>query len=80
MRLVVVVFSVLAVLGMSAPTAFAANENSAANCAEVVAKQAAKGIAAGGGPKEGILAPTNCDHFFQDVGLIGNGTPPGQQP
>jgi hypothetical protein len=23
-----------------------------------------KGISAGGGKKEGVPAPTNCDHFF----------------
>ena len=77
MRLLVVVFGVLAVLGMSAPTAFAANETSAANCQEVIAKQSTKGTAAGGGPKEGIVAPANCDHYFQYTELIGNG-PPGQ--
>lgn len=77
MRLLVVVFGVLAVLGTSAPAAFA---DPGANCGAVIAKQYANGVAAGGGPKEGIPAPTNCDHFFQNFGLIGNGTPPGQQP
>ena len=34
------------------------------NCSEVIDKQSEKGTTAGGGPKEGVLAPTNCDHFF----------------
>jgi hypothetical protein len=36
------------------------------NCSGVVNKQEEKGVAAGGGPKEDIPAPTNCDHFFQN--------------
>ncbi len=35
-----------------------------ANCNNTIDRQYGKGVAAGGGPKEGILAPTNCDHFF----------------
>jgi hypothetical protein len=49
----------------------------------VVDRQTAAGIQAGGGPKSGIDAPTNCDHFWQDPaatsmggGVIGNGWPP----
>ena len=42
------------------------------NCAATVDKQTEKDISAGGGSKEGIPAPTNCDHFFQREGLIGN--------
>jgi hypothetical protein len=84
MRLLVAAFGVLAVLGMSAPTAFAGTPED--NCGAVFIKQSEKGVEAGGGPKsefsgEGTLAsPTNCDHFFQENGTIGNGTPPGQQP
>ena len=47
-----------------------------AACEKNIDKQTAKGVAAGGGPKAGIPAPTNCDHFFQSEGIIGNG-PPG---
>ncbi len=43
-----------------------------ANCFRNIEKQFEKGVAAGGGPKEGIPAPTNCDHFFQQIGVIGN--------
>jgi hypothetical protein len=46
-----------------------------AACEKNIDKQTAKRVAAGGGPKKGIPAPTNCDHFFQDEGLIGNGLP-----
>ena len=34
-------------------------------------KQLENGVTAGGGPKEGISAPTNSDHYFQLSGLIG---------
>jgi hypothetical protein len=42
----------------------------------VVDRQVAAGIQAGGGPKSIDVAPTNCDHFWQDpegAGVIGNG-------
>jgi hypothetical protein len=45
------------------------------NCVRTVDRQTAKGVAAGGGPKAGIPAPTNCDHFFQSEGFIGGGQP-----
>jgi hypothetical protein len=45
-------------------------------CGDNIDKQTANEVTAGGGPKEGIPAPTNCDHFFQSQGYIGNG-PPG---
>ena len=38
--------------------------NAVRNCEATIARQAAKGVSAGGGPKQGVLAPTNCDHFF----------------
>ena len=34
------------------------------NCLANVDKQSVKGVSAGGGPKAGVLAPTNCDKFF----------------
>jgi hypothetical protein len=40
------------------------NPKAVENCERNIDKQSEKGIAAGGGKKEGILAPTNCDHFF----------------
>ncbi len=43
----------------------------AENCDAVVMRQTDKGVSAGGGPKAGFLAPTNCDKFFQDIGVIG---------
>ena len=60
-----------------APTASAygpnPNPNAVGPCGDVIARQSDKGVAAGGGPKAGIPAPTNCDHFFQAIGAIGNG-------
>jgi predicted metal-binding membrane protein len=35
-------------------------------------RQVAAGIQAGGGPKSVDVAPTNCDHFWQTSGAIGN--------
>jgi hypothetical protein len=35
-----------------------------ANCDNNRAKQDAKGVIAGGGPKEGQKGPLNCDHAF----------------
>ena len=40
-------------------------------------KQTAKGTSAGGGPKAGVPAPTNCNHYYQSIGSIGNGLPGG---
>jgi hypothetical protein len=34
-------------------------------------KQTENEVAAGGGAKEGIDAPTNCDHYFQQEGYTG---------
>ena len=63
-------------IGSSAP----GQRNALDNCTENFNKQAEKGVVAGGGPKaepieeDGALVPlepTNCDHFFQDLGRIG---------
>ena len=40
------------------------NQNAMDNCRDNVAKQIANGVSAGGGPKEGLPGPTNCDHLF----------------
>jgi hypothetical protein len=42
--------------------------NADRNCGNVVEKQEAKGVEAGGGPKAGDddEAPVNCDHFWQE--------------
>lgn len=45
-------------------------------CVSAIDSQTASGVTAGGGPKAGIPAPLNCDHFYQNNGIIGNG-PPG---
>ena len=46
-------------------------EQAVAACSKTIGLQAMRDIAAGGGPKQGITAPTNCDHFFQAIGVIG---------
>lgn len=51
----------------------------------VIARQTEREVEAGGGPKSGVVAPSNCDHFWQTpesedgAGAIGNGhwPPPG---
>ena len=53
------------------------NPHAVAACEKTIDKQTAKGVAAGGGPKAGTPAPTNCDHYYQDIGAIGNGLPGG---
>jgi hypothetical protein len=49
------------------------NPRAVAACDATIDRQTARGVSAGGGPKAGIPAPTNCDHFFQSEGLIGSG-------
>ena len=34
------------------------------NCSRVTERQFERGVGAGGGHKEGLGAPTNCDHFY----------------
>lgn len=46
-------------------------EVAVAACGDVIASQSDLGVEAGGGPKEGILAPTNCDFFFFAIEAIG---------
>jgi len=64
------VAAVLVLAGLaSAPLASAYGEShpnaqAVENCQANIAKQIDGGIAAGGGKKEGIPAPTNCDHLF----------------
>jgi hypothetical protein len=38
------------------------------NCMDTITRQSEAEIAAGGGPKAGVLAPTNCDKFFNPSG------------
>jgi hypothetical protein len=48
------------------------NDEAGENCEENVMKQTEEDVAAGGGPKQDIDAPTNCDHFYQREGNIGD--------
>jgi hypothetical protein len=40
-------------------------------CGDAIGSQIDLGVEAGGGPKEGFLAPTNCDWFFFFIDAIG---------
>jgi hypothetical protein len=42
-------------------------------CFNNVHKQFGLDLDTGGGPKDGWGPPTNCDHFYQAIGAIGNG-------
>ena len=39
-------------------------QNAQDNCSDTIGKQSDKDVSAGGGPKEGVPAPTNCDKFY----------------
>ena len=56
------------------------NPHAVAACEANIAKQTADSVSAGGGPKAGVPGPTNCDHFYQFIGAIGNGLPGGGTP
>lgn len=43
-------------------------EQAEANCGATVERQTEGDVSAGGGPKEDVPAPTNCDHFFGEPG------------
>ncbi len=51
-------------------------ERAAENCDQHILDQRNAGRSAGGGPKgpteDGTEAPTNCDHYWQNDGFIGN--------
>ena len=42
-----------------------------AACENVVGRQSDMELDTGGGPKDGLGAPTNCDWFFFFIGAIG---------
>lgn len=67
----------LALPGAAAGFGPTENPHAVAACEKNIDKQTAKGVSAGGGPKAGVPAPTNCDHFYQSIGSIGNGLPGG---
>jgi hypothetical protein len=72
---------VLALALLAPPVAGSANETSGENCGSAVERQFENGVTAGGGPKSGIINEdsglpevlTNCDHFWQFIGVIGSG-------
>lgn len=79
---VMVVLIMTAMMVASAGSAFASannpngskgsgQEQATSNCNGNVGKQGTNGVKAGGGPKEGVLGPTNCDHLHQNNGSIG---------
>ncbi len=44
------------------------------HCTAAFLKQDAAGLTAGGGPKAIATGPLNCDHYWQDIGVIGGGS------
>ncbi|MBA2537381.1 MAG: hypothetical protein H0V20_08135 [Actinobacteria bacterium] len=70
-RLVMTIAATSLVLASPA-TAHNPNEQGFVHCGLAVENQIDIEVEAGGGPKAGILAPTNCDHFFFAIGAIGN--------
>ena len=72
LTLALVVAAVFA-LAMAAPaSSHNASQTGLDHCNAAVGTQVDAGIQAGGGPKAGIDGPLNCDHFFFDIGAIGN--------
>ena len=49
-----------------------ASQTGLEQCVAAIDRQLAAELVAGGGPKEGIDGPANCDHFFFIIGAIGN--------
>ena len=83
MRKIVLAIGVGAIVALPATAAgYGPSENShaVAACEANIDKQTTDGVSAGGGPKAGVPAPTNCDHFYQATGAIGNGLPGGGTP
>ena len=87
MRRISTVFAVFALALALVPASFAiANPDNNGNastapgseiardkCGNVTAMQFINEIQTGGGPKaDSPPGPTNCDHYYQNVGLIGN--------
>ncbi len=67
------VVAVALALAIAAPaSSHKASQTGLEQCAAAVEMQVEAGLAAGGGPKEGIDGPANCDHFFFIIGAIGN--------
>jgi hypothetical protein len=73
----IAVGTMLVLPGAAAAFGPSANPHAVAACEASIDKQSANGVSAGGGPKAGVPAPTNCDHFYQSNGSIGNGLPGG---
>jgi hypothetical protein len=70
-----VVGIMLALPGAAGALGPSGNPHAVAACEKSIDKQSANGVTAGGGPKAGVPAPTNCDHYYQFNGSIGNGLP-----
>ena len=79
MRRVIVIVSLTLALVLTGPAALAipglgesegapGQEIALQNCVDTIIRQSEAGVAAGGGPKAGVPAPTNCDKFFNPSG------------
>jgi hypothetical protein len=60
-----------ALIGAAAPAQASNGDIRYIKCGDAIVFQTERGIVAGGGPKVGIPAPLNCDHYFQIIGAIG---------
>ena len=78
--LAVAVGALIAWPGAAAAFGPSENPHATAACEANIATQTAAGISAGGGPKAGVPAPTNCDHYYQFIGAIGSGPSGGVTP
>ena len=60
--------------GAFVPAAEQGQQKAYETCGTVIQRQEVEmGLTAGGGPKSQTpLGPTNCDHLFQVIGVIGN--------
>jgi hypothetical protein len=54
----------LAIPGLGESEGAPGQEIALEECIDTIIRQTEAGVAAGGGPKEGVPAPTNCDKFF----------------
>lgn len=62
--LLVIAVALIAIPVGSSYSADHPNARAQANCEANIAKQIDQGLFANGGTKDGLLGPTNCDHFF----------------
>ena len=67
MRVMIVACAIAAIGAANASATSGDSGSTKQGCQAAIERQVANGISAGGGFKEGILAPANCDHFFNSL-------------